>query len=461
MFEENAGQKIALIILIVAVVACAGFGAWFMSELGSPGKPETLVNALFEKIKEERDLAGPQDEHVKAMAKFLQIQLDPEKKGEIPELEGQIAGKEREIEETRWKIRVLMPQGTIDENEMHLQAVEEHYERVKLSRAFHLTHTKIRQKWHTHYDDARSLVSQEISRGEPGGFQDHSLQELRARKDKEERGYAKRRAELQMQIDEAEKELVRRKNRFDRRYSEKRDRRSRLETEYVGARDELQKLLVEEPAAVDVSRDGVILTVHLSSRQVVTNIGSQHGVRAGMRFEVFQLRRGGRHVRKGFIVVRSAGRETSNCIIMNKLVNLPRSAASGYTAELAEELFSPYDTGPGGGFEVERLRGSPKEIVMGMNAEDPIVEGDLIRNPLFEPNRQLHFAVKGDPLHHKYGTEEILKAIRWHGGVIDPEINSQTDILLHGKWATEEVRRANQLGVQVMHQSEVFDFIRP
>ena len=95
-----------------------------------------------------------------------------------------------------------------------------------------------------------------------------------------------------------------------------------------------------------------------------------------------------------------------------------------------------------------------------MNPNDPIVVGDLIRNPLFDPDRKLRFAVKGDPLHINFRTEDLMSAIRWHGGLIDPDVGAQTDVLLAGKWATEESRRARELGIKVLHHYELFNFLR-
>jgi hypothetical protein len=182
-----------------------------------------------------------------------------------------------------------------------------------------------------------------------------------------------------------------------------------------------------------------------------------------MRFEVFRMQQGVRRIRKGYLVVRSASRETASCIIVNMAIRLPRCPADGYTARYPEEQFCPYDTGSAGGLVVQRLSASPKEINLGMDADHPIVAGDLIQNPLYESGTKLHFAVKGEsenPVSRKWDSEDFIRAIKWHGGLIDADVSAQTDVLLTGKYANEETRKARELGVKVLRQYEVFDFLR-
>ncbi|MHC4507316.1 MAG: BRCT domain-containing protein, partial [Planctomycetota bacterium] len=143
---------------------------------------------------------------------------------------------------------------------------------------------------------------------------------------------------------------------------------------------------------------------------------------------------------------------------------LPRCPAGDYTASQPEELFCPYHAGAGGaGARAQLLKAIPKEVNMGMKVEDPIVVGDLVGNPFFEPGKRLHFAVKGDPdnpVVREFKTEDFVAAIRWHGGIIDADLGAQTDVLLTGKYAADDVRKARELGVDILRQYETFDFLR-
>jgi hypothetical protein len=179
-----------------------------------------------------------------------------------------------------------------------------------------------------------------------------------------------------------------------------------------------------------------------------------------MRFAVFRIGGGGRRSHKGFIDVRVLERETSTCTILVRDTNLGRCPSCGYIATLPEETFCPYCTGGSQGLHVQRLSASPMMTQIKMNPNDPIVVGDLLRNPLFNPEKRLRFAVKGEALSSRYKEDDVLEAIRWHGGKIDSEIGAGTDVLLRGKWADEESRRARELGLKVLYHFEVFDFLR-
>jgi hypothetical protein len=287
---------------------------------------------------------------------------------------------------------------------------------------------------------------------------ENGLQTVRRRKDDMEQEFSERRSELQAKIDDALKELTKAKHRYERIKEEKRKERSRHNTELARAKDELERASARDPIEVDVAADGAILNSDIEGRLVVISIGEQQGVKRGMRFEVFQLRNGGRRVRKGFVDVRSVDRETASCTIIERKIKLPRCPSCGYVGRYAEEQFCPNCTG--GGILFQRLRASPRESSLGINPSDPIVVGDLIQNPLFDPGMKLRFAVKGDPLHTDYRTEDLMTAIRWHGGVIDSDVGAQTDVLLAGKWATEESRKASELGIHVLHHYELFNFLR-
>jgi len=203
-----------------------------------------------------------------------------------------------------------------------------------------------------------------------------------------------------------------------------------------------------------------VLATDLGSRQVVLNIGENQKVRRGMRFEIFRIRQGGRRARKGFVDVRSVDRETAVCMILEQDIRLGRCPSCGYVARIPEEQNCPYCTGSGQGLHIQRLSASPKMTRIVMNPDDPIVIGDFAQNPLFDSKKALHFAVKGEPLSTQYKTEDFLSSIRWHGGVIDAEIGAGTNVLLSGKWALEDTRRARELGIEILYQFQVFDFLR-
>ena len=483
MPNEDSLVKILLIVAIVVLLLCGGLGFYWFSQVGTKQKDGSLEARLYElrqKIGKVKKRIGEQSKTDEERAKEALLQLQQIRhdelllralkeriaeegwadslKGKIAEHEVDIALKEVEAERVQWETLLVVYHGG-DPDDPEAPA------RLRSAHAAFKALTETRQAHHASLGKARQRIADYLDRGdanEPGGGP--CLQAVRTEKDKLERGYSDRRSELQASSDEITKDLAKEKLRYDSQHEEKRKRRSRLETEYVQIREELQSYMKREEPEVDATFDGVVIVADISTRQAAINIGERHGVKANMRFEIFQLRQGGRCMVKGFIIVRDVGRETASCIIMDKAIRLPRCPAGDYTATQPEELFCPYHAGAGGaGSQAQLLKAIPKEVNMGMNLEDPIVVGDLVRNPFFEPDQRLHFAVKGDPdnpVVRQFKTEDFVAAIRWHGGIIDPDLGARTDVLLTGKYAVDDVRKARELGVRVLRQYETFDFLR-
>jgi len=453
MSGDDSLTKIVLAVLVVLFVAFAGLGFYFMTQVGAPDKPDTLEAKL--------------DQSKNAVKRLLWCRNCKQPgpcQCERPSYEGEIADLEKavaEIEKGRKGEGGKKEKEGLEDVAWDIEMEKAQLERLRSSRSAHQYMRDFREKYYKAIDQIRNQIASYLENGSPeeieGGY---GYQPLTRRKDKQEQDNAQTISRLDSAIDEAKNELTKANNRYARRYEDKRNLRSRLETELDQTKDELQKASQREPADVDVSYDGVVLTVNVETRQAVISIGEEQGVKRGMRFEVFQVRRGGRRAHKGYLVVRSTGRETANCIILEQAVNLGRCPSCGYTARLPEETNCPYCTGSGQGLHIQRLSASPRAAVIGMTPDDPIVAGDLVQNPFLEPGKQLRIAVKGDPLHPSYKTEDLIAAVRWHGGIVDAEVGAGTDILLAGKWATEETRRARELGIRVLHHFEVFDFLR-
>jgi hypothetical protein len=414
--------KVALIVMVLFFLLFGGLGFYYMSQVGSEQKEGSLEKELAEQKAQREQLL----EDIAKLAADVEVQED-----------------------------------LLAERKEQKEAVTDHVKRLRVARDSFKNHAEIRQ---SHSENIQA-TERRVSSALDGGGEENAptIQALRTKKEEFEEQYTKRRDELQNTSDDITKELTKQTLRYRRRYEEKRKLRDRLETEIVQIREELQRFMVRDLPEVDMGHDGIVLTVDIESRQAVINVGRRQGIKCGMRFEAFQLRQGSRRVRKGYLVVRSAGRETASCIIVDMAIRLPRCPGDGYTARYPEERFCPFCTGSAGGARVQRLSAIPKETNLGMDPENPIVAGDLIQNPLYESGRELHFAVKGDtesPLSEKWKTEDFIAAIKWHGGLVDADLTAQTDVLLAGKYAMDETRRARELGVRVLRQYEVFDFLR-
>ncbi len=467
--------KVALVILIVFAVIFGGLGAYFMSEIGSKDSPESLTDTLI-KVRErvlarEKGLAVNQ---VEMRGNYIEKMVEPTERSRQVALNKDGSVRERAlifVHEDE-AIRLLVDQEgkkALRDQVADVPGLKEDIRKLDLEiditatdldrQRFVRGDVQYYKKYHTDRADKLENNESTIDRQLRSG-QHFGLDDLRDRKDGLDRQYMARRSQLEAAIDQSGGELDRVKDANKQSEEMKRTHRGKLETELAQAKDKLQKASRREPAEVEAEYDGVILQSDIDSRQAVIDMGGDQGVRRGMRFEVFQLRHGQRRYHKGFVVVRSVRRQTANCIIYSREMKLPRCPGCGYTAELPEEMYCPFCTGREGGFHIQPLRASPKEVVLGMDPDDPIVPGDLIQNPFFDRGGALHIAVKGDPLYPAYSIEDIQVAVRQHGGIVDPEVGSKTDILLAGRWAGEETRKANELGVRILRHFDVFHFLR-
>ena len=414
--------KVALIVMVLFFLLFGGLGFYYTSQVGTEQKEDSLEKVLAEQRGQRRQL-----------------------RADVERLEMDIAAE-----------KIL-----VDESVKQKGIAERHIEMLRSTRSGFDNQTEIREAHRKNIQATESRVSSALE-GD-GEENAPTIQALRAKKAEFETQYQNRRDQLQSTSDDITKELTKQTLGYQRHKEELRKLRDRLETEIVQIREELQRFMVRELPEVDLGHDGIVLTVDIESRQAVINVGRRQGVKCGMRFEAFQLRQGSRRVHKGYLVVRSASRETASCIIVNMAIRLPRCPADGYTARYPEERFCPFCTGSKGGSRVQRLSAIPKETNLGMDPQNPLVAGDLIQNPLYQSGRDLHFAAKGDaesPLSDKWKAEDFIEAIKWHGGIVDAELTAQTDVLLAGKYAMDDVRKARELGVKILRQYEVFDFLR-
>ena len=137
---------------------------------------------------------------------------------------------------------------------------------------------------------------------------------------------------------------------------------------------------------------------------------------------------------------------------------IPRSPSSSYTGEQPEAKYDPYVTGGGGSTKAQPLNAKPKQVEIGVNVDDPVVPGDSVWNPFFSPGRKIRFTVKGS-LWIRYKEEDIIKTIKRYDGEVLPELTARTDFLIAGRWATEDIKKAREMGVPVFHEWELFRFL--
>lgn len=161
------------------------------------------------------------------------------------------------------------------------------------------------------------------------------------------------------------------------------------------------------------------------------DLGKQHGLKKGTRFDVYQYVKGGRQRIKGFIEVKRVEQDMAQCAILEGIV--VNDPATG------ERLVLP-------------------------DANDPIVKGDLVRTPLFEKDKQIRFAFLGTKLTNRYyNLKELERKIEEFGGKVQKEISVETDIVvLLGKAEEEfqkEYEKAVQYNVDFLREDELLEYI--
>jgi len=237
----------------------------------------------------------------------------------------------------------------------------------------------------------------------------------------------------------------------------------RLGNEISVASGDIERLISREPLAnAGLPPVGRILASAADTKIAVINLGTRVGVKRGMRFEAYQVRYGNRRVHKGYLEVKSTEAEVSTCAILVKEVRLPRCPVCSYTAAQPEELYCPRCTSPGSPQAYQRLSGSPKVTTIGQSDTDPIVKGDLLYNPLFSLRPGTRYAVQGEPLiegSKQYDRASIVKLIEFYGGAVDKELSSETDVLIALRGAKEAVNRAEEMGIPVVREFEIFRYL--
>jgi hypothetical protein len=232
-----------------------------------------------------------------------------------------------------------------------------------------------------------------------------------------------------------------------------------------------------ERASVLTEADGEVLVADVLTNRAFINLGTAAGVKNGYRFECYAMRAGNQKVRKGFLEVVSAGPGKSECVVVRRLVDLPRDPLSGYVASEPEEMYSPYQehAEPGKkGASVQRLSDG-KTVLSGPSALDPIVEGDLIQNPFFKPNKTFTYYIAGAKKIEnenqrsaiRYRWTEIKAVIEKYGGKVSPVADSAVDFVIAQKNpasdGTDEekadYKKAVDLGLPVIYEWELFRFL--
>ncbi|MFC1582914.1 BRCT domain-containing protein, partial [Planctomycetota bacterium] len=137
----------------------------------------------------------------------------------------------------------------------------------------------------------------------------------------------------------------------------------------------------------------------------------RENLKPGLKFEVFQIRGGGKYVPKGIIEVKEVDAKLGYCYMLS--LN---------------------------------------------NISDPIIPGDLVGSPIYDKSEKKKFFVAGD--FEKYQNADIKKLIQESGGVVVEAINLYTDFVVLGIKNVGTARTdAIEMGVVMMNESQMLKYL--
>jgi len=172
--------------------------------------------------------------------------------------------------------------------------------------------------------------------------------------------------------------------------------------------DQLTK--ARETHVKELRSDGQIIASRASDGYVVIDKGQQHNLRKGTRFSVYNLL-GGRLTIKGAIEVVEVEARMSMCRVREE-----------------------------------------------RDANNPLLPGDHIHNPVYNPGDTKTFVIKGD--FYRFSRDELARFITESGGKVAPELTTKSDYLVAGDRAEQALADANRIGVSVISEEQLLDFVR-
>jgi len=208
---------------------------------------------------------------------------------------------------------------------------------------------------------------------------------------------------------------------------------ARLESEKAQLEGRIKDLTKKQTRSfTEYSRpDGEVVYADPALGYAWIDLGNQHGLQRNLKFQVYQFVKGGRQKIKGVLEVRRIEEGMAQCAILED-----------------QEVTDPI-TG---------------DTVIVPDKNDPVVKGDLIRNPFFDADEQKVFVFLGTKIKNRYYTlSEIKLKITEFGGKVDNDVTTTTSfVVLLGQDEDDfqtKFERAAQFGVIFMKEDELLDYM--
>jgi len=214
----------------------------------------------------------------------------------------------------------------------------------------------------------------------------------------------------------------------------------------------------------ELQKDGTVLSADTKTNLAVVDIGKRHGVRPGMVFDIFEVRRNGKKVRKGKLRLTRVESQQSFAVVLAAQESPKICPQCGWSTTDITHLFCPYCLGGEDEKELEaqRLaRGSTKDRVVAPEFLNPVKKGDFVSSPFYLgrlKKKAFVFAVIGRTVDRS--TQEISMFLKENGCSLVPKVSLDTDfaIIGVGPEVAAQMEMARKMGVSVIRESELFDF---
>jgi Zn finger protein HypA/HybF involved in hydrogenase expression len=330
-------------------------------------------------------------------------------------------------------------------------------------------------------DDARKLIERHYQAAQEAGTAREAADKKRQEATKaagNELGQAygdlvKQMAALETEIEGEEKKL---RDELDALLAEKAkehgnveqflEKISKLNAEIAILEAKLNRMRERRARLEELREDGKVLSATVDGKvnMAVVNIGKRQGVRPGMVFDIFEVKRDGEKVRKGKLRLREVQSQQSFGTVLAAR-DIPKFCPKcGWSTTDITHTFCTYCLGGEDEKEREAMRlaeGSTKDRVTAPEFLNPVKEGDFISSPFYLgrlKQKAFTFAIIGQAADRS--SQEIGMFLRENGCTLANSITLETDFAVVGLGPNvwQEVDRARKMGVSVIRESELFDF---
>jgi len=249
------------------------------------------------------------------------------------------------------------------------------------------------------------------------------------------------------------------------------DKMTKLAAEVSAARDKLAtmegklKRMKERKERLDqLNEDGQVISADQNTNLAMVNLGARQGVRPGMLFDVFELKKDGKKVRKAKLRLQKVESQQSTAVILAARP-VPRSCPlCGWSTTDTTMLFCTYCRGgePPELKDVVRLvEGTSNMAVVAPDFLNPVAKGDWISSPFYlggKNRKAFAFAIAGQPVGHS--RQEIYTFLKENGCTLAEDITIDTDFAIVGTGPNvdEDLKKARGLGVSILREQDLFNF---